>query len=123
GAARASGRGAGLRGELAAFRSAQVWFSIAVTVLGFGGMFGAFTYIAFTLTEVGGFTSASVPWLLVLFGGGLFVGNLVGGRAADRRLGTTLVVLFAALAVVLGVFALTATSQVMTVVSLVLMGA
>lgn len=123
GAARTSGRGAGLRGELAAFRSAQVWFSIAVTVLGFGGMFGAFTYIAFTLTEVGGFTSASVPWLLVLFGGGLFVGNLVGGRAADRRLGTTLVVLFAALTVVLGVFALTATSQVMTVVSLVLMGA
>ncbi|MDF9876588.1 MFS transporter [Cellulosimicrobium cellulans] len=119
---RASG-GAGLRGELAAFRSAQVWFSIAITVLGFGGMFGAFTYIAFTLTEVGGFTSASVPWLLVLFGGGLFVGNLVGGRAADRRLGTTLVVLFAALTVVLGVFALTATSQVMTVVSLVLMGA
>jgi DHA1 family inner membrane transport protein len=119
---RASGR-TGLRGELAAFRSAQVWFSIAITVLGFGGMFGAFTYIAFTLTEVGGFTSASVPWLLVLFGGGLFVGNLVGGRAADRRLGTTLVVLFAALTVVLGVFALTATSQVMTVVSLVLMGA
>ncbi|MCO7274783.1 MFS transporter [Cellulosimicrobium cellulans] len=119
---RASGS-AGLRGELAAFRSAQVWFSIAITVLGFGGMFGAFTYIAFTLTEVGGFTTASVPWLLVLFGGGLFVGNLVGGRAADRRLGTTLVVLFAALTVVLGVFALTATSQVMTVVSLVLMGA
>ncbi|MBE9925794.1 MFS transporter [Cellulosimicrobium cellulans] len=119
---RASGS-TGLRGELAAFRSAQVWFSIAITVLGFGGMFGAFTYIAFTLTEVGGFTSASVPWLLVLFGGGLFVGNLVGGRAADRRLGTTLVVLFAALTVVLGVFALTATSQVMTVVSLVLMGA
>ncbi len=119
---RASGT-TGLRGELKAFRSAQVWFSIAITVLGFGGMFGAFTYIAFTLTEVGGFTTASVPWLLVLFGGGLFVGNLVGGRAADRRLGTTLVVLFAALTVVLGVFALTATSQVMTVVSLVLMGA
>lgn len=127
GAPSSSGAGApgsaGLRGELAAFRSAQVWFSIAITVLGFGGMFGAFTYIAFTLTEVGGFTSASVPWLLVLFGGGLFVGNLVGGRAADRRLGTTLVALFAALTVVLGVFALTATSQVMTVVSLVLMGA
>ena len=63
----------------------QVWFSIAVTILGFGGMFGAFTYIAFTLTEVGGFASTSVPWLLVLFGGGLFVGNVLGGRAADRH--------------------------------------
>jgi len=113
----------GVRTELAAFRTPQVWFSVAVTVLGFGGMFGAFTYIAFTLTEVGGFTAGAVPWLLVLFGAGLFAGNLVGGRAADRDRGTTLLVLFAALTVVLAVFALTATSQVMTVVSLVLMGA
>ena len=35
-------------------------------VLGFGGMFGGFTYIAFTLTEVSGFATTSVPWLLVL---------------------------------------------------------
>ncbi|MFP3713421.1 MFS transporter [Puerhibacterium sp. TATVAM-FAB25] len=113
----------GLRGELAAFRAPQVWLSIAVTVLGYGGMFGAFTYIAFTLTEVSGFASATVPWLLVLFGAGLFVGNLLGGRAADRHLGATLVVLLAVLAVVLGVFALTAGSKPATVVSLVLMGA
>ena len=38
-------------------------------------MFGAFTYIAFTLTEVSGFASTTVPWLLILFGVGLFVGN------------------------------------------------
>lgn len=113
----------GLRGELAAFRAPQVWLSIAVTVLGYGGMFGAFTYIAYTLTEVSGFASTTVPWLLVLFGAGLFVGNLLGGRAADRHLGTTLVVLLAVLAVVLGVFALTAGSRIATVVSLVLMGA
>jgi DHA1 family inner membrane transport protein len=113
----------GLRGELAAFRAPQVWLSIAVTVLGYGGMFGAFTYIAYTLTEVSGFASTTVPWLLVLFGAGLFVGNLLGGRAADRHLGATLVVLLAVLAVVLGVFALTAGSKAATVASLVLMGA
>jgi DHA1 family inner membrane transport protein len=117
------GAASGLRGELAAFRAPQVWLSIAVTVLGYGGMFGAFTYIAYTLTEVSGFATATVPWLLVLFGAGLFVGNLLGGRAADRHLGATLVVLLAVLAVVLGVFALTAGSKAATVVSLVLMGA
>jgi DHA1 family inner membrane transport protein len=122
-AAPAGAASSGLRGELAAFRAPQVWLSIAVTVLGYGGMFGAFTYIAYTLTEVSGFASATVPWLLVLFGAGLFVGNLLGGRAADRHLGTTLVVLLAVLAVVLGVFALTAGSKAATVVSLVLMGA
>lgn len=118
-----AGRASGLRDELAAFRSPQVWLSIAVTVLGYGGMFGAFTYIAFTLTTVSGFASSTVPWLLVLFGGGLFVGNLLGGRAADRNLGATLVVLLAVLTVVLGVFALTAGSKPATIVSLVLMGA
>ncbi|MFC0448043.1 MFS transporter [Rhodococcus jostii] len=113
----------GLRGELRAFRSPQVWFSIAVTILGFGGMFGAFTYIAFTLTEVGGFASSSVPWLLVLFGAGLFVGNFLGGRAADKALTRTLTAILAVLTVVLVVFALTAGSKPMTIVALFLMGA
>lgn len=115
--------GPGLRGELAAFRAPQVWLSIAVTVLGYGGMFGAFTYIAFTLTEVSGFASSSVPWLLVLFGAGLFVGNLAGGKAADRNLGATLLTLLVLLTLVLAVLALTATSQVATMIGLVLMGA
>ncbi|WP_107766096.1 MFS transporter [Nocardioides terrigena] len=114
--------GAGLRGEVGAFRSGQVWLSLAVTTLGFGGMFGAFTYIAYTLTEVSGFASSSVPWLLVLFGGGLFVGNWRGGRAADRSVPRTLAVVLAGLTVVLAGFALTAGSQALTVVSLVLMG-
>ncbi|WP_405141654.1 MFS transporter [Sphaerisporangium sp. NBC_01403] len=116
-------RDAGLRGELAAFTHPQVWLSLTVTVLGFGGMFGAFTYIAYTLTEVSGFASSAVPWLLVLFGAGLFAGNFAGGKAADRSVPRTLITVLAALTVVLGVFALTAHNQVMTTISLVLMGA
>ncbi|WP_445182298.1 MFS transporter [Pseudonocardia sp. Cha107L01] len=112
-----------LRTELGAFRRPQVWISAAVTVLGFGGMFGGFTYIAFTLTEVSGFATTSVPWLLVLFGAGMFVGNFVGGKLADRALNTSLMVILALLTVVLVVFALTAQSKVMTIVSLLLMGA
>ena len=112
-----------LRAELRAFREPQVWWSILVTVLGFGGMFGGFTYIAYTLTEVSGFASSTVPWLLVVFGSGLFVGNYLGGKAADRSITRTLLVLLAVLTVVLAVFALTATSQVVTVVSLFFMGA
>lgn len=114
--------GAGLRGELGAFRSGQVWLSLTVTMLGFGGMFGAFTYIAYTLTEVSGFDSASVPWLLILFGGGLFAGNWLGGRAADRSVSRTLQVVLVGLTLVLAAFALTAGSQPLTLVALVLMG-
>lgn len=115
--------GGGLRGELGAFRNKQVWLSIAITILGYGGMFGAFTYIAFTLTEVSGFAASSVPWLLILFGSGLFVGNVLGGKAADRSLTKALVWILAILTVVLIVFAATAESKVMTVISLFFMGA
>ena len=112
----------GLRGELRAFRSGQVWLSILVTIFGYGGMFGAFTYIAYTLTEVTGFSASTVPWLLILFGVGLFVGNTVGGKAADRNVDRTLLVALAVLVVVLVVFALTAASQPMTIASMVLLG-
>lgn len=111
-----------LRTEVRAFASGQVWLSLAVTVLGFGGMFGAFTYIAYTLTGVSGFAASWVPWLLVLFGVGLFVGNLAGGRAADRDVDRTLVVVLAGLTAVMVAFALLASSPVATVVLLVLMG-
>ncbi|MCU1548754.1 MAG: transporter [Arthrobacter sp.] len=113
---------AGLRGELRAFRSGQVWLSILVTILGYGGMFGAFTYIAFTLTEVTGFSASTVPWLLILFGGGLFLGNTVGGKAADKNVDRTLLVVLSALVVVLVVFALTSSNQPMTIASIVLLG-
>ena len=111
-----------LRGELAAFRSGQVWFSLVVTILAFGGMFGAFTYIAYTLTEVSGFAPSSVPWLLVLFGAGLVLGNMLGGRLADRAIDRTLIVFIAALVVVLALFSVFAGSGIATIVALFLMG-
>ncbi len=115
--------GARLVRELAAFRSSQVWFSLLITICGFGGMFGAFTYIAYTLTEVSGYPSGAVPWLLVLFGAGLFAGNQVGGRYADRSVPWTLGIVLAALTVVMVVFTLTAGSRPLTALCLFLMGA
>ena len=111
-----------LRTEFGAFRSRQVWLSLIVTVLGFGGMFGAFTYIAFILTEVSGFASATVPWLLILFGVGTFLGNILGGKAADRSRDRTITVFLAGLTVVLAAFALLAANPVATVILLTLMG-
>lgn len=121
-APRGTGVVVSLRQELSAFRSGQVWLSLLVTILAYGGMFGAFTYIAYTLTSVTGFASAAVPWLLVLFGLGLVAGNAIGGRLADRSVDRTLLGFIAALAVVLVAFALLAWSQPATMVILVLMG-
>ncbi|MBE1502237.1 DHA1 family inner membrane transport protein [Amycolatopsis lexingtonensis] len=114
---------AGLRGELAVFRRPQVWLALVMTALGFAGVFASFTYIAPMMTEVAGFSSGAVTWLLVLFGGGLFAGNLLGGRAADRKLMPSLYVILAALAIVLVAFVFTAHAKVPAAITIALFGA
>lgn len=109
-------------GEFRIFTSGQVWASILITILGYGGMFGAFSYMAFTLTGVSGFASATVPWLLVLFGVGLFIGNFLGGRTADKNLGMTLLVLLIGLVIILGIFSQVAGNQIWTIIALFFMG-
>ncbi|MET0873024.1 MAG: MFS transporter [Paeniglutamicibacter terrestris] len=112
----------GILSEFGIFTNPQVWLSMFITILGYGGMFGAFTYIAFTLTGISGFASSTVPWLLVLFGVGLFAGNIVGGKAADKNLPKTLITLLIILTLILVGFALTASNQIATIAALVLMG-
>lgn len=112
----------GLRGELAVFRRPGVWLALATTALGFGAVFASFTYIAPMMTEVAGFSPGAVTWLLVLFGAGLCVGNVIGGRAADRALMPSLYLFLGALAVVLVVFVFTAQSAVPAVVTIAVFG-
>ena len=104
------------------FRSRQVWLTLVATALGYGGMFGAFSYIAYTLTEVTGFSGTDVAGLLVVYGVGLVIGNLAGGRAADRDRDRTLIVALAALAATLVAFGLLAGDRVAAVVLIFLIG-
>lgn len=67
-----------------------VLLSLLVTALGFGGVFTVFTYISPLLTQVTGFTSAALAPILLVFGGGLVLGNWLGGKLADRHLLRTL---------------------------------
>ncbi|MFI8521786.1 MFS transporter [Streptomyces sp. NPDC085481] len=112
-----------VRREFAAFRNVQVWLAMAMTVLGYGGVFAAITYITPMMTEVAGYTEGAVTWLLVLFGIGMFLGNLLGGRFADRALMPMLFVSLGALAVVLLVFTATAHDKLLAAITLTLIGA
>ncbi|MFF8811542.1 MFS transporter [Streptomyces pactum] len=115
--------GARLGRELMAFRNPQVLLAMAMTVLGFGGVFAAITYIAPMMTHVAGYSEGAVTWLLVLFGVGMFLGNLLGGRYADRALMPLLYTTLGGLAVVLALFTVTAHSKILAAVSILLVGA
>lgn len=114
--------GAGLRSELAVFRRPQVWLALAMTTLGFGGVFASFTYIAPMMTGIAGFSDGAVTWLLVLFGVGLVIGNFLGGRAADHAIMPSIYVILAALSLVLLVFAVTAHAQLPAAITILLLG-
>ncbi|GHE30836.1 MULTISPECIES: MFS transporter [Streptomyces] len=112
-----------VRGEFAAFKNAQVWLAMAMTVLGYGGVFAAITYITPMMTTVTGYTEGAVTWLLVLFGVGMFLGNLLGGKFADRALMPMLFTALAALTAALLLFTVTAHDKVLAAITLSLIGA
>jgi DHA1 family inner membrane transport protein len=90
--------------ELGALKRPQVWLALAVGMVGFGGMFAVYTYVATTLTGVSGLSRALVPLALMVFGVGMVVGNIVGGRMADRSVIRSLYLTISALGVMLAIF-------------------
>ncbi|MFF4311825.1 MFS transporter [Streptomyces sp. 900105755] len=112
----------GVAGEAAALRDPQVLLAMLMTVLGFGGVFAAVTYIAPILTDVASFPESSVSWLLVVFGCGLVLGNIVGGRLADRRLMPMLATALSLLGLTLLCLSLAASHQAAAVVLIFLIG-
>ncbi|MEJ1096786.1 MULTISPECIES: MFS transporter [unclassified Pseudoxanthomonas] len=90
------------REELKAIARPQVLLGLLMTVLGFGGMFTVYTYIQPLLTQVTGFSESAVSPILLMFGVGMILGNLLGGRFADKRLVPALLGTLLALAAVMG---------------------
>lgn len=96
-----------LRRELGVLRQRQVLLALAMTVLGFGSVFTVFTYIAPILQQQAHVSIGATGWVLVLFGAGTTLGNLLGGRLADWWLMPSLTGILAVLGLVLLGFAWT----------------
>lgn len=112
-----------LRQEVGVLRRPQVLLALAMTLFGYGGIFVAFTYIAPILEQITGFSQSMVTVLLVLFGLGLFVGNTLGGKLADRHVMRALMGILTALAAVLAALSVTAHHPVAAAVTVFLLGA
>jgi predicted MFS family arabinose efflux permease len=96
----------------------------AKTALGYGGAFTAFTFLAPILQQVSGFSAGAVSLILLVYGVSVAVGNIWGGKLADR-MGPlpALKLLFAGLAVVLLVLTFTAPHPVLAVLTVLVWGA
>ncbi|WP_419996502.1 MFS transporter [Streptomyces boninensis] len=114
--------GVSVRNEVTALRNPQALLAMAMTVLGFGGVFAAITYIAPMMTDVAGYADGSVTWLLALFGLGMVAGNLIGGRFADRALMPLLYVTLTALGATLALFTFAAHNKLLAAIAIFLIG-
>ncbi|WP_433346019.1 MFS transporter [Microtetraspora malaysiensis] len=78
-----------LRDEVQVVTRRAVLLAIATTAVGFSGVATVFTYIAPLLTRVSGFSSTAVSGLLLAYGAGSFLGNLLAGRLTDKSMSAT----------------------------------
>ena len=112
-----------MRSELRAFTRLQVWLTLAIGAIGFGGFFAVYTYVAPIVTEITGLSSSAVPLVLVLVGIGMTVGNFLGGWGADRNLKRFMLISFSVVLVSLAVLFFTAGNVVGLLLSLFVIAA
>ncbi|EOR96331.1 major facilitator superfamily MFS_1 [Arcticibacter svalbardensis MN12-7] len=77
-------RAGNIKTELQFFKKTEAWLIILITAIGTGGLFAWISYIAPLMTEVSLFGANQVPYILILAGAGMVVGNIIGGKLADK---------------------------------------
>lgn len=96
---------ASIRRELGALKRQQVWLALLIGIVGFGGFFATYTYIAHTMTNVAGLPASLIPLVVALYGLGMVAGNVAGGRLADKSVMGTLYTVLPVIAAALVVYA------------------
>ncbi|MDJ0378911.1 MFS transporter [Cryobacterium sp. PH31-L1] len=112
-----------MRAELRAFGKLQVWITLSIGAIGFGGLFAVYTYVAPLVIEITGLPAAAVPLILVVVGLGMTVGNFAGGALADWSVRRTMYISFGVLIVALVTLGLSAQFLAGLLVGVFLVGA
>jgi len=97
-------KGDGALAEMRVLGRGPVLAALALTVVGSSAMFTVFTYIAPILSTQTHASTGFITAMLVLYGVGLTLGNMWGGKAADRSIDRTLIASLSALILVLLAF-------------------
>lgn len=118
----AADTGASARSELSALARPQVWLTLGVGTVGFGGMFATFSYITPTMTHLAGFQDSAVPFILVAYGVGMTLGTMLSGRVAAYGMLRGMIAMLAAIAVLLAIFGQLAQARPTAVLAVFLLG-
>lgn len=106
-----------IKKELEVFKRPEPWLIFFITAIGTGGLFCWISYIAPLMTEVSNFSASAVPYILVVAGFGMVIGNFIGGKLADQlKPVNACIVLLVAMAVTLLLIYFFSWSQVMSVI-------
>lgn len=120
----ANSKPASLLTQLTVLKKPRLLLVYAMTALGYGGSFIAFTYLAPILQEVSGFSAASVSLVMLVYGVSVAFGNIWGGKLADRQGPIrALQIVFALLALVLFVLTFTASNTWLALATVLVWGA
>jgi DHA1 family inner membrane transport protein len=113
---------ASLMDQVRVLGSGRLLLVFGMTALGYGGTFVTFTFLAPMLQDITGFAASSVSFVLVLYGLAIAVGNIAGGRIADKNPAKALTWLFGLQSLVLVTFSFTASSPIPALITLAALG-
>ncbi len=114
---------ASLRDQLRVLTHPRLLMIYAITALGYGGVFTAFTFLAPMMQELAGFSPSAVSWILLGYGVSVAIGNVWGGKLADKHGAVSaLKFIFASLVLLLLVFQLTASVHYAALATVLVMG-
>lgn len=111
-----------MRDQLKLITTGRLQLAFAITALGYGGTFVVFTYLSPLLHDITGFGEKTVAAILLLYGIAIAIGNVIGGKAANRRPIVALFYMFALQALVLFLLLFTAPFKIAGLVTIFLMG-
>ena len=110
----------GVKAQFAFLAKPEPWLILAVTMAGNGGIFCYYSYVSPMMTGVAGFPADAMTLIMVLCGGGMCLGNYLGGRLSDRYsptrvILTTQLMMFSALVILFFVAGIKLPALLMTV--------
>ncbi|MDF9410388.1 MFS transporter [Brevibacillus laterosporus] len=111
-----------LREQLTLITNGRLFLAFLITAIGYGGTFVVFTYLSPLLHEITGFKETTVAIILLGYGIAIAIGNIIGGKAANRKPISALFYMFTIQSIILFVLTFTAPFKVVGLLTILLMG-